>query len=333
MIANFNPNMPLAEILQQASKGALFFHNHGHLGSYQILERAMPEFKGVKHFYVEIPEKLFKDALKQHFTNGSSLDQAFSCFTSSCFINQEQVSHLKDLIVAAHKVGIEVLAVDTNEVLIPDSLLAGDTKAAEQVIKQRLAQDQKVVALMKTYMQQLKSEDKYIGLFGGNHIGIGKSFPACVVLFQARNLEPGRSLHHVRPEDIDADPKSAAIINQCHFMTFVPQNLDDSLDLSQPVEHKNLAELNRLLGTFSLPLCQAYRHKNSQKISAAVFIPMEQHHQIWGNIVKFMDPFVKRCDTSYDPDKALIIFDDIAQDSVRAKIVASLVHVTKSKKT
>lgn len=40
-----------------------------------------------------------------------------------------------------------------------------------------------------------------------------------------------------------------------------------------------------------------------------------------------MDPLAKRCATSYDPNKAVIIFNDIAQDSVRAIIVASLVQV------
>lgn len=60
----------------------------------------MPEFKDVKHLYLEISVKLFQDPLKQHFTKGSSLDQAFSCFG-----NQEQDSHFKSLITAAQKWG------------------------------------------------------------------------------------------------------------------------------------------------------------------------------------------------------------------------------------
>lgn len=330
MIPNFKPDMPLADIVQQSGKGTLFFHGHGHLGSYQILERSMPDFKkaGVKHFYVEISEKLFMEALKQHFTSGSNLDRAFSIFT-----NKEQASHLKALVIAAHKVGIEVLAVDPNEVLVPQSLLAGDPKAAEQIIKQRQAQDHKMVALMKTYMQQLKSGEKFIGLFGGNHISIGHSFDACRVLMQARNLEQGQTHFHVLPEQISAgDPQSAAIIKQCHFMTFVPQSFDDSLDLSQPVESKSLGYFNRLLAAHSLPECKAYRHKGSGKISAVVFIPTEKIDEIWPNIVKQMDPFVKRLDTSYDPAHTAIIFDDIDHDIVRQQIIASLVKITKMQK-
>jgi hypothetical protein len=127
-----------------------------------------------------------------------------------------------------------------------------------------------------------------------------------------------------------SDKQTDAIIQQWHIVTLVPQNLEDKIDLSQPITtSRNLGYLNRLLKALSLPECQAYRHTSSQKVSAAVFVNFEELETIWQAIVIRMDPFAKRCDTTIDPARPCIIFDDIDQDPVREKIIASLVNVLK----
>ena len=83
------------------------------------------------HFYIELSEKKCKDALKAHFKcegKSDALDKLFSY----C-VDKNQRAHLKALITSAHKIGIEVLAVDVNKVLNPGTLLAGDTKTAKSL--------------------------------------------------------------------------------------------------------------------------------------------------------------------------------------------------------
>ena len=116
-------------------------------------------------------------------------------------------------------------------------------------------------------MRQLAAGDKYIGLFGGNHFSVGKMLQAFLVYFQANTLDAGISHYNVLPEQIMAgDPKSGEILKQFHIITFVPQSLEDSVDLSQPAAtSKNLDYFNRLLSTLFYRNAKLISTKTVQK--------------------------------------------------------------------
>lgn len=334
MIPSFHPDMSLSEIVQQTPSGVVFLQNQSHWGSYQLLTRAMPKFKKVqvKHFYLEISQRFFQEALDAHFTSGgksqSLLDRAFRGF-----LDIDQRTHLRALVLAAHSEGIKVLAVDTKEVCMDVSHATQDKQSFDRLRRENSAHNPLIVQIIQSHMRQLTPEERYIGLFGGSRSSIGQKLNALLVRFHAMPLEGGKTHLHNLPTLFRAtDVHTLEILQQCHILTFVPHQLEDNIDLFHPKgESQTLLFLNRLLQALSLPECQAFHHTSSQKISAALFVKREEVNPIWIKAVTCID-LDKRLDTS-DPNRAVIVFNDIERGEVRTKIMASLLQLQKKKMT
>lgn len=330
IVPPFSTTTPLAEIVANAQPGVVFFHNHNHKGSFQILIESMEEFakSGVKHFYLELSQDLFKNCLKNHFelreSSLESLNKALSNMSSP-----EQRENLSQLIKAAHRVGVQVLAVDCNSALVDGSRLANDAKAAQNVIKARLSGDTKMANVMKRHISTLSENQKYIGLFGGNHIAIcnSKNLNALSVYLHSQAIEQSDCTHiNYSPSEIEGvDERTSKHIKQFDIWTMVPPELNDELDLGKEVNSVSLLYLNRLLEKLLLPLiCKAYSRKNSGKIDAIVEIDRDIASNVWGNVMDKMDPFAKRMESIGDAERQRIIFENIDQEETRQKLISSL---------
>lgn len=330
---NIKPDMSLADIIHETSKkGVLFFHNHNHVGSIQILMRSMSDMRAMKvdHLYLEIPVHLNAD-LKQHFEKKiSTLEKPFSCF-----IDKEQRRLLIELVEKAHSVGIRVLAVDNNQILNSKDRV-GKAQATEDLIRQRVANDDKMAGLIRSHIETLPKDHKYIGLFGGNHVRTGKVLDAFSVYLHSHVLPSGVTHQHQLPQNVTvADERTRESLKQIDIFTIVRPNLEidqEELDLSKPCKSLSITYFNQLLKLLNISIeCVACSYENDDKVHAVALVPKTDHEKMWVGVQKCMDPFSKRVESHSDTHYKWI-FENIDADDVRKLIIGSIVKLRQNPK-
>ncbi|WP_068471422.1 hypothetical protein [Candidatus Protochlamydia phocaeensis] len=328
---SFSESTPFAQLVEEANSGIFFFHNHHHIGSYQILAQSMTGFKqaGVAHLYLEIAKEAFSEILQMH---SKRQEPIFMDKIIQHFKDETAQTGLRQLIEAAHQAGIRVLAVDSDKNIYTGENLAGDSKESQRIIMKRLQNNTDIVKNILANRRLLTSHEKFIGLFGGNHIDIckGKLSDVTKVLVHSHPLTDSQYQHCLPDHLSSADERTNLHLKKFDIISLVKEDLEkDELDLSSPLneENKNLNYLNRLLSSLSLPSAHAYKRKKSGKIDGVIFVSEENYPTVWQKMVEEMDPFPKRFE--HDAASCRIIISDIGQEEFFRKVVLSLVQIAK----
>lgn len=316
IVASFDSQTPLYEIVKNSEPGVLFFHNRNHPGSYQLLITSMDEFakKNVKHFYLQI-STIFNDRLAEHRTGKiESLDSIIHELK-----NPILKDYLKRLIEKAHSVGIQVFAVDPKQKVLSHGETIGEPKKQQEMLDHYSSLDNELTKNISGFTKLLGKQEKFIGLFGSLRISIcdKSQLNTPSILFHADDMLT--FFFNYQPSKIDTNTERERKHIDCFdIVVMTPQDFEDKIDTTKEVSSgAGIKLLNQFLSTYEIPItCKGYAHTNSSTIDGVVVVNKEKINSVWKKTCEFMDPIGKRM--IQEDTNAVIIFSDVESEETRS---------------